>query len=169
MDLVTNWRQLTAADIPALLEVQSEAYPWHQEGEDMFLDRMRVYPSGCLALDGPDGMLGYILSHPWRADDPPPLDTRLGALPERPGTYYLHDLALLKAAHGKGHGARLVRHLAEHAGTCGFKTMSLIAVNRSAPFWERQRFAVREVPGLAAKLKTYGPDAVFMMRRLSYD
>ncbi len=166
MVTTANWRQLGEADIPALLEVQKEAYPWHQEGPAMFLDRMRIYPHGCLALDGPDGMLGYILSHPWHTDDPPPLDTLIGRLPERTGTYYLHDLALLKAAHGQGLGARLVRHLAEHAGTCGYTTMSLVAVNNSAPFWERQGFAAREVPNLAAKLKTYGPDAVFMTRAL---
>ena len=166
MTITTNWRQLTAADLPALLEVQKEAYPWHQEGTEMFLDRMRLYPPGCLALDGPDGMLGYILSHPWRAEDPPPLDTLLGALPEQRDTYYLHDLALLKAAHGKGLGARLVRHLTEHAGTCGYTTMSLVAVNKSAPFWERQGFNIENLPALAPKLKGYGPDAVFMTREL---
>src|SRR5690606_6902465 len=64
MVTTANWRQLGEADIPALLEVQKEAYPWHQEGPAMFLDRMRIYPHGCLAFDGPDGMLGYILSHP---------------------------------------------------------------------------------------------------------
>jgi len=164
MEKPGNWRQLTSADLPALLAVQKEAYPWHQEAPETFLDRMALYPQGCLALDAADGLFGYILSHPWYADDPPPLDALLGELPKKPGTYYLHDLALLKAAHGAGHGARLVRHLAEHAGSCGYETMSLIAVNRSGPFWERQGFRARLIPKLTAKLANYGPDAVFMTR-----
>ena len=161
-----NWRQLRSADLPALLTVQEEAYPWHQEGPRTFLDRMALYPSGCLALDGPSGMLGYILSHPWHADDVPPLDAVLGGLPERPGTYYLHDLALLKSAHGAGHGGRLVRHLAEHAGACGFTTMSLVAVNRSQAFWERQGFAARSDFAASAKVGGYGEGAAFMVREL---
>jgi len=163
-----NWRQLTENDLPDLLKVQEEAYPHHQEQADIFRDRMRLYPQGCLGLDGRDGegLAGYILSHPWTAEDPPELHSPLGALPEKPSTYYLHDLALLKSAHGKGLGARLVRHLTEHAGVCGFTTMSLIAVNRSAPFWERQGFRARLMPSLTKKLATYGDDAVFMTRDL---
>lgn len=164
----TNWRQMTAADLPELLAIQEEAYPWHQETADVFLDRLALYPQGCLALRGDDGLDGYILSHPWEADSPPPLDSRLGALPKRPGTYYLHDLALLKRAYGKGHGARVVRHLAEAAGTAGFRTMSLVAVNRSQPFWEHHGFAARSTPELDAKLSTYGGGAVFMTRPLTH-
>lgn len=163
-----NWRQLTENDLPGLMKVQQEAYPWHQEGPEVFRDRMRLYPSGCMGLDDEKGggLVGYILSHPWTAEDPPALDSPLGALPEKPSTYYLHDLALLKTAHGKGLGARLVRHLTEHAGVIGFTTMSLIAVNKSAPFWERQGFKARLVPKLTPKLATYGVDAVFMTRDL---
>ncbi len=57
MEKPGNWRQLTSADLPALLAVQKEAYPWHQEAPEVFIDRMTIYPPGCLALDGPDGLV----------------------------------------------------------------------------------------------------------------
>lgn len=164
--VVTNWRQMYPADIPAILEIQEEAYPWHQEDRAVFEDRLALYPQGCLSLDCEGALVGYILSHPWNEDAPPPLDAKLGRLPDRPGTYYLHDLALMKSAYGKGHGARVVRHLAETAGAMDYPSMSLIAVNQSAPFWQKHGFAPREVPGLDAKMKTYGEGAVFMTRVL---
>jgi predicted N-acetyltransferase YhbS len=164
--VITNWRQMYRADIPKVLEIQEEAYPWHQEDRAVFEDRLALYPQGCLSLDCEGELVGYILSHPWHADQPLPLDSKLGALPERPGTYYLHDLALLKSAYGKGHGARVVRHLGETAGAMDFPSMSLIAVNQSAPFWKRHGFAEHNPPGLAVKLKTYGEGAVFMTRPL---
>ena len=165
----TNWRQMTEGDIPAVLEIQEEAYPWHQEMREIFEDRLKVYPQGCLVLDGAEGLDGYILSHPWTADSPPALDSKLGTLPERPTTYYLHDLALLSSAYGQGNGARVVRHLAETAGAAGFDTMSLVAVNQSQPFWERHGFSVRTTPELKKKLESYGRDAVFMTRRLMHE
>jgi ribosomal protein S18 acetylase RimI-like enzyme len=163
---VTHWRQMTKVDIPAVLRVQEEAYPWHQEGVEVFEERLTLYPQGCLALDLGEGLVGYILSHPWHAEEPPPLDAALERLPERPGTYYLHDLALLRSAYGVGHGARVVRHLAQTAGTAGFETMSLVAVNRSAPFWRRHGFEERMTPILTEKVACYGDDAVFMTRTL---
>lgn len=158
----TNWRQMYPADIPAILAIQEEAYPWHKEDRAVFEDRLALYPQGCLALELGGELVGYILSHPWNADDPPPLDSKLGKLPDRPGTYYLHDLALLKSAYGKGHGARVVRHLAETAGAMDYPSMSLIAVNQSSAFWQKHGFAPRPLAGLIPKLKSYGEGAVFM-------
>jgi ribosomal protein S18 acetylase RimI-like enzyme len=162
----TNWRQMYPADIPAILAIQEEAYPWHQEDRAIFEDRLALYPQGCLALELDGELVGYILSHPWHADDPPSLDSKLGKLPDRPGTYYLHDLALLKSAYGKGHGARVVRHLAETAGAMDYKSMSLIAVNQSVPFWQKHGFVPRPLASLAAKLTSYGEGAVYMTRPL---
>lgn len=160
------WRQMSRADLPALMAVQEEAYPWHQEKLSVFEDRLALWPQGCLVLGDGHQVGGYILSHPWHADSPPALDSRLGALPRRPGTYYLHDLALLKSTHGKGQAARIVRHMAETAGSSGFTSMSLIAVNGSAPFWERHGFSEEADPSLALKLESYGTDSVFMKKEL---
>jgi hypothetical protein len=161
-----EWRLLTAGDLDAVMELQVEAYPWHQEARAVFEDRIAVYPAGCLALADRVGLMGYAISHPWLAASPPPLDTRLERLPERPGTYYLHDVALARRAHGAGHAGCGVALLAEGAAAAGFRTLSLVAVNGSAPFWGKQGFVSAMTPELAEKLASYGADAIFMTRTL---
>ncbi len=45
--------------------------------------------------------------------------------------------------------------------------MSLVSVNGSRGFWERQGFSVRMDEWLSAKLASYGEDAVYMERSLT--
>jgi ribosomal protein S18 acetylase RimI-like enzyme len=162
-----DWRPLTRADLDGVMRLQEEAYPWHQEERAVFENRLELYPPGCLALSGAEGLQGYLISHPWTAASPPPLDTCLERLPEQPGTYYLHDLALAEAAQGGGHAGRLVVLIARHAALQGLASLSLVAVNNSAPFWERQGFRPAMTPSLAEKLASYGGDAIFMTRALA--
>ena len=112
-------------------------------------------------------LIGYALTHPWRMAEPPPLNARLGAIPQDASTYYVHDVALLPEARGRGHAAHAIDRLTAHAREAGFGKLSLVAVNRSQSFWEKAGFRVIAVPGLEAKLASYGPDAVLMMRDLA--
>jgi hypothetical protein len=57
--------------------------------------------------------------------------------------------------------------LAEHAQAAGFRNLSLVAVNRSQAFWESVGFRATAALGLEAKLASYGPDAVLMVRDLA--
>ena len=45
--------------------------------------------------------------------------------------------------------------------------MSLVAVNGSRGFWEKHGFAVKDEPSLAAKLASYEPTAVLMVKPLA--
>ncbi|WP_422679853.1 GNAT family N-acetyltransferase [Chelatococcus albus] len=139
----------------------------HPERPEVFAERLALLPAGCHVLEEAGGALaGYVLSHPWRDRAPPALDSLIGGLPVPPATFYLHDLAILPEARGGGAGGRIVARLAEIAAGLGLPTLSLVAVNASVPFWQRQGFAVAEEPALAAKLASYGADARFMTRAL---
>jgi len=94
------------------------------------------------------------------------LNMKLGALPERPTTYYIHDVALLPETRGTGAGSAIVEAVIAHAAETGVANASLVAVNSSVPFWSRFGFEVADEPALAAKLLTYDADARFMVRRL---
>ena len=118
-----------------------------------------------------EGIAGYTVSHPWRAMDPPALNSRLGELPDQPETYYIHDIALLPELHGTGAAALAVALLLARAGKEKLATASLVAVNDSAGFWERHGF--RKVTSgkiidatLVRKLRGYGGAATFMVRQL---
>ncbi|WP_244670719.1 GNAT family N-acetyltransferase [Rhodoplanes elegans] len=156
-------------DLDAVLSIAAVVHPDFPEDLAVFAERLRLAPDGCFVLaghTGPVGLAGYLVSHPWHADTPPALDTLLSRLPDRPGSWYLHDLALLPAARGSGAGAAIVDRLAGHARASGFATMTLVAVGGSSGFWGRQGFSVVDDPALSQKLASYGETARFMRRDL---
>ena len=160
------WRPMAAADLDAVEAIAAAVHPAYPERREIPAERLRLHPAGCLVLAGDGGIAGYVVSHPWRALDPPKLDTLLGALPASPATHYLHDLALLPAARGKGAASTVVERLVRVGREAGLPTLSLVAVNRSAPFWERHGFVAVRDPALEAALASYDDDARFMVRAL---
>lgn len=162
---------MAVADLPAVLTVADRVHPAFPEDAAVFADRLKLYPVGCLVFSSGEDVLGYALSHPWRAYDPPALNVPLGELPPRPDTYYIHDVALLPELRGSGAAALVVALLLARARKEGFASVSLIAVNGSAGFWERHGFrnvASRKVvdAALARKLRGYDEAAAFMIREL---
>lgn len=161
-----HWRPMTAADLPmvkALADAIHAAYP---ESGIVFAERLALHGDGCLVLQGPGGIAGYVLSHPWRMREPPALDVRLGALPERATTYYIHDLALQPSVRGSGAATAAVARLAARARALQLPNMTLVAVGNSVHFWRRQGFVAVADPALAGKLASYGGHATYMSRPL---
>jgi ribosomal protein S18 acetylase RimI-like enzyme len=166
-----QWRPMSEADLPAVLAIANEVHPAFPEGVAVFAERLRLYAPGCLVFSTQDGIAGYVVSHPWRAMDPPALNSRLGELPGQPQTYYIHDIALLSELRGTGAAALAVALLLARANREKLATVSLVAVSDSASFWERHGFRritsdkIIDV-GLVRKLRSYGSAAAFMVRRL---
>jgi GNAT superfamily N-acetyltransferase len=161
-----NWRAMSALDIGAIETIAAKVHPQLHERAEVLAERVALYPPGAHLLEIGERPVGYVLSHPWAADTVPALDTPLGTLPERPDTYYLHDLALLPVARRIGAGSLMVAALARHAAARELGQMSLVAVGESAPFWERHGFRPRDLPTLAGKLQTYSGEARYMVRAL---
>jgi GNAT superfamily N-acetyltransferase len=157
---------MTPSDLPRVGAIAAAVHAAYPEDAAVFAERLRLYPAGCRVLEADGPVRGYVLSHPWRSGAPPALNSLLGALPKSPDTYYLHDLALLPEARGFGAGSAVVAALAEQARTKRLSTLSLVAVHGSAAFWRRHGFAAVEDAALAEKLRSYGADARFMVRRL---
>ncbi|WP_295546216.1 GNAT family N-acetyltransferase [uncultured Pseudacidovorax sp.] len=158
---------MQAKDLPTVLHIAAVVHPHYPEHEDVFAERLALYPGGCLCLAlHDDRVAGYVLSHPWHADAPPALDALLQRLPVPAPAFYLHDMALLPEARGVGAAGRAMPLLATQAVAAGCRELALVAVNDSAGFWARQGFYARNVPALAAKLATYDAAARFMVRPL---
>jgi ribosomal protein S18 acetylase RimI-like enzyme len=164
---VPHWRPLAATEIDHVEAIAAVVHPGFFEERAVFAERQRLYPAGTLLLEIDGNACGYILSHPWRRGTVPALNALLGAIPENADTYYIHDLALLPAARGSGAAPQVVAHLTRHAREAGLAGMSLVAVNGSQGFWEKQGFAVVKIPGLAEKLMSYEPGAKMMVKPLS--
>lgn len=160
----TGWRALTAADLPAVVAIAAVVHPDYPEGEEVFAERLALFPEGCRIALRDGQAVGYALAHPWTLGSPPALDTLLGALPERPDCLYLHDVALLAATRGSGLGQALVEDLLALARRHRFAHLALVAVNRSADYWMARGFRVVDDPALARKLASYSADARYMTR-----
>ena len=162
---------MSAADLPLVRTVAEKVHPAFPEDAEVFAERLRLHAAGCLVFHDGAAIVGYAVSHPWRAMDPPALNSRLGILPRHPETYYIHDIALLPELRGTGAAAMAVARMLAQAGREKLGTASLVAVNGSAGFWRRHGFReialdkIRDV-ALMRKLSGYSNAAVFMVRRL---
>ena len=160
------WRLMTPADIPEVVAIAAVVHPAFFEETAVFAERQRLFSQGTLLLEHAGRAIGYALSHPWRRGELPALNSPLGRIPEDASIYYIHDLALLPEARGARAAGALVDSLTVLARRLGFSTLSLVAVNDSRGFWERQRFRIVERPQLAAKLASYEAAAVLMEKAL---
>lgn len=162
------WRPMTPADLDAVAVLAAVGFPDHFEGRDCFENRLALNPGGCFVLAAGDGPPhGYLVAYPWIADAVPALNTLIEAIPADAAVIYLHDLALHPDVQGQGWSRPVVERLADTARASGWPKLALVAVNDAAAFWEGHGFAVVERSGMAAKLASYGPDARYMVRRLT--
>ncbi|WP_149537569.1 GNAT family N-acetyltransferase [Siccirubricoccus phaeus] len=156
--MALSWRPMREADLPAVCALAEALHPEHPEPPDIFAERLALAPGGCLVLAGEGGLLGYAIGHGWSGLAPPALGVRLGTLPERPGAFHVHDVALLPAARGAGHAAAALAALA-----AGRPLVTLVAVAEAVPYWQRQGFHDHPCADPAA-LASYGAGARFMAR-----
>lgn len=160
------WRAMATADLPAVKAIADRAHVAYPEDAEVFAERLALFASGCFVLANVGGvLLGYVVSHPWRFAQPPPLNTLLRDIPEHADSYYIHDLALLPEARGAGAASRMVDKLTAFAAGAGFAALSLVAFNHSAAFWRVHGLEPVDAPDIAATLESYGREALFMLRR----
>jgi GNAT superfamily N-acetyltransferase len=163
----SQWRLMEVGDLTSINAMANIIHPDFFEDAAVLSERLKLYPQGCFVLSGANAsLIGYAITHPWHLYAMPALNSLLGGLPEAPSTYYLHDIALLPQSRGTGAAGTIVSLLADHASRSGFSTMSLVAVNGSTGFWEKQGFRKEDHPELNSKLQTYSNDARFMVRHL---
>ncbi|WP_376090792.1 GNAT family N-acetyltransferase [Roseomonas sp. CCTCC AB2023176] len=160
---------MRADDLLACEAIGEAVHAAHPEDEGRMAEKFRLFPAGCLVLREAAGILGYAISHPWRSGEALALNAALGRLPDAADTLYLHDLALLPEARGKGAGLDLAERVAALAATLGYATVSIVAVGGTLRFWERAGFRVVEVPALVRVLQTYDAAAAYMQRAVAPD
>ena len=158
-----TWRRMAQPDLVSVERVGDAVHPDYPEDAAIIAERLRLYPAGCLVLDGDKGIQGYAVAHPWLFGRPPLLNTQLGQLPVRADTFYIHDLALTPEVRGGGLGTKAVNLLTYQAQLDAFMSMSLVAVDSSPGFWRRHGFEVTEQEATRTALSTY-EGAVFMAR-----
>lgn len=155
---------MAAADLGELCAIAALAHPGLPERPEVFGEKLRLFPEGCLKFLLGGRMAGYGLAHPWALETAPALDAFLGPLPQEPGCVYIHDVALLPAARGRGGAAAFARHAEGLALNRGIRALALVSVYGTWPLWGRLGFRPALPAGL--DLGGYGRDAQYMVRRL---
>jgi GNAT superfamily N-acetyltransferase len=154
------WRPMRADDLTAVCAISDAVHGAYTEDRSVYAERLALYPDGCFVLDGADGVLGYLISHPWHRNSPPALNVCLEEIPADAESYYLHDIALLPSARGTGAGAEALKHVVTHAKAAGFGDVTLMAVNGADRYWAARGFEAAEMSSPAS----YGPGSVLMRR-----
>ncbi|KAL8769559.1 MAG: hypothetical protein Q9209_004490 [Squamulea sp. 1 TL-2023] len=159
------WREMSVKNIESLVRIADKIHPNLPESNQVFAERVKLFPEGCLALveDEGDDLCGYVISHPIRRRQPPALDSLLGEIASDADQYYIHDLAILPDYRGYGLAQECIRKLFAIAKR--YPTTSLVSVYNTAPFWGRFGFVPQEKDeGLEKNLLDYGDDAIYLER-----
>lgn len=166
MKAVIDIRMMAEADLPAVLEIQAACYTEvTPESKESLHAKLSASQSTCWIASLEGDTVGYLISLPWDFSSPPVLNAETCRLPSSPDCLYLHDLAVTSSARKLGTGRALVEEFLIRFRGLGLGRASLIAVQNSAPYWERYGFrAVSLSEPLKTKLSTYGEGVAYMER-----
>jgi GNAT superfamily N-acetyltransferase len=158
---------MTSDDLRDVFRVSKAVHPSLPESGAVFAERLELFPEGCLVLVQDDGQIcGYAVSHPIRHRQPPALDTLLGEIAPDADQYYIHDVAVLPSFRGRALARGCVEKLIAVAKGYGYPESCLVSVYGTKSFWARFGFVAGEKDeGMTEKLRDYGGDATFMMRK----
>ena len=160
------WRELSVNDIKSVAGVADKIHPDLPESDQVFAERIQLFPEGCLGLSESNGndLSGYVISHPIRRLQPPALNSMLGTIASDVDQYYIHDLAILPRVRGRGSAQKCMDKLSTI--TKRYPTTCLISVYSTERFWSRFGFVPVQVDDvLKKKLREYGDDAIYLERK----
>lgn len=161
-----QWRTATPGDATEVARLSAVHLGLYAEGVDVFEERIRLAPSGCYALDGGSGLIGYMFSHPWTRHRPPALHQILGEIPRDADCWYIHDVAVDPAGRSGGQVRAIIDRVLRDAADAGYRIAMLVAVNGADRYWQKLGFEDATTDALRRKLRDYGEDAVYMERML---
>jgi GNAT superfamily N-acetyltransferase len=157
------WRPLRTADMARVQAISELVHPALLERLEVLDEKRRLSPGTCLGYGGEE-ILGYGIAHPWLFGWIPALDGYLAGLPPASDCLFVHDVALLPHARGRGAAAWYIRLLSGLAHAAGLQGLACVAVYGAERLWSQLGFEVVADRDLDAKLRPYG-GALYMIRR----
>ncbi len=162
-------RPMSFDDIDAVIAIESEYYVGDLvEPARVIGARLRDFPDTAWVVEDAQGVCAYLAAYPSRLGKVTPLGSEFPRY-EQPETLYLHDMAVLRRAAGRGYGSRLARWALDFGRREGLPYSSLVALPDAAAFWERlgyRKTALTETQQ-QDRLKNYTSGACYMVLPLS--
>ena len=158
-------------DIHNLLAIQAEAYgDYFLESEDILEARFIASPTTAWLAWCSNQPVGYLVGYFSQVGKITPLNHTF--MPStNPDCLYLHDLALNKAAQGKGASRKLIQQAIGLAQSKNIKNLALISVQDSQDFWQHHGFNIcaQLADNEKAHLETYSlssQPAIYMIKQI---
>lgn len=156
------------------MQIQAQCYvsAFH-EPTASFSSKLMAAPNACWLALVNDLAVGYLITLPIEADGEPHLpglsDTSPRVAATHPNWLYIHDMAVMPDQRGMKLGSLLITQALAFAHQEGIQHMGLIAVQGSQSYWQSFGFQSDSMhnENLQSKLRTFGVDAVFMVRHLA--
>lgn len=168
MSVNTDIRRMCAADLPAVMAIQAQAYPpVMNEPEAVFAQRLQASPDYCWVAELDDGLAGYLFCY--RSQHGKITALGAGFMPSETGDcLYLHDLAIARQARGTGVAGQLIKQALAAGQARKMRHAALVSVQGAQPFWEKHGFrpAAVDDPKQAENLASYPPPACYMSQLL---
>jgi len=161
-----RWVPAGLLDLPEINRIANQVHTTLPERDEVFGEKLRLFPEGCLKLMRANEFLGYGISHLWTLGIIPPLDTFLGSLPDRPNCIYVHDVVIHPSGRGRNAAGEYIRRISEVALRHGIRSIALVSVYGTDVLWRRFGFSVVEDSNLRAKIASYGESAKYMVSKL---
>jgi len=153
--------------LDAVLAAADRIHADYPERREVFAERLALHSTGCRVAEVDGELVGYGVTHPWKAMRPPELDATLGGIPADADVYYLHDIALLPSARGLGLGASALEWAEAEARALGLSVLALTSTPNALSYWTARGFTpVAADAELRAHLATYGEGMTHMTRRV---
>ena len=117
----------------------------YQEDISVYRAIIEVFPDGAWGAFCDNKLAGYIFFHPYKYSEIKPLNSML-KLNGDENCMYLHEIAVLSEYRAYKISTRLLSTFDKVSNLYNYTTQSLVSVQNSIGFWEKQGFSfVREV------------------------
>jgi GNAT superfamily N-acetyltransferase len=148
-----------------IFNIQKSTYKDFAETNEAVKSRLDLSVKTCFVARVKNEMAGYLLSHPWKVNLIPALNTVLDSIPLNADCFYIHDLAILKKNRKAGIGEVLIKKGIDCAIRLGFIRINLVAINDYAKkFYKTLGFKVKRIThkDSITDLIAYGESAEYM-------
>jgi hypothetical protein len=150
-------------DLPIVDDIANTIHIGLPERTEVFAEKIRLFPRGCLKFVYNNRIAGYGISHPWKRFCIPALDSFLVRFPDNPDCLYVHDVAILPEARGHLAAAHYVSLMKGVARELLLPTLACVSVYGTDVLWKRFGFEEICSEAITAKLATYGETAKYMV------
>lgn len=143
---------------PDIAALERAAYPVELvEGESALGSKTLCFSSGCFVAKNAEDVVGYLIAYPLPWGKIPHL-AECGQVDERINLH-IHDIVVATSYRNQAVARGLLSTVFSQAKKNNFLTVSLVSVNNSKDYWQRQGFHLEKH---ASRELGYGADAYYM-------